>query len=309
MVRLLCFLLALTTMWTHWCTAPGGARGSTPAVLSLTLATDKTTVLVGEPVRIRLRLENRGMTEVSGDFHLAYALDRVRILIAQDGGDFQPYRSRALALAARTKTTAEPVTIAPGAAVEALEFVSFDVAHADFAFPTAGNYRLRAFLLYDHYSQQLESNTVALSIVEPVGANRDALAFLRANDLEYLLTPEGSLFPMNAAALHQLKMFIDTFPGSAYAAYAQEAFDAICASSAGLDAVPADCPPLVFCVGDCGGDGTVMISDLVLGVSIALGNTPVRSCPTFDRSSDRQISIDELILAVTHALAGCPTPE
>lgn len=60
------------------------------------------------------------------------------------------------------------------------------------------------------------------------------------------------------------------------------------------------------CVGDCNGDGSVSISELVTLVNIALGNRPVADCPAGDRDGDGNIVIAELIAAVNNALAGCP---
>ena len=59
------------------------------------------------------------------------------------------------------------------------------------------------------------------------------------------------------------------------------------------------------CVGDCNGDGSVAINELIGGVNIALGNAPVDSCPSFDRNGNGSVSIDELIAAVNVAQTGC----
>ncbi|MBX3026464.1 hypothetical protein KF840_16270 [bacterium] len=61
------------------------------------------------------------------------------------------------------------------------------------------------------------------------------------------------------------------------------------------------------CVGDCAGDGEVTISDLILGVNIALGNQPVSACPAFANGGD-QVTIAQLIQGVNNALSGCPPP-
>ena len=53
-------------------------------------------------------------------------------------------------------------------------------------------------------------------------------------------------------------------------------------------------------------DGQVTIAELIRGVNIALGNTPVSACPAFDRDGDGQVTVAELIAAVTASLAGCP---
>ncbi|MGH7789963.1 MAG: hypothetical protein ACRERC_24055 [Candidatus Binatia bacterium] len=59
------------------------------------------------------------------------------------------------------------------------------------------------------------------------------------------------------------------------------------------------------CVGDCTGDGRVSISDLILGVNIALGSQPVTACEAFANQSGR-VTITQLISGVNNALGGCP---
>ncbi len=60
------------------------------------------------------------------------------------------------------------------------------------------------------------------------------------------------------------------------------------------------------CVGDCNGNGTVAINELITGVNIALGNAPVSACPSFDANNNGQVGINELIQGVNNALNGCP---
>ena len=59
------------------------------------------------------------------------------------------------------------------------------------------------------------------------------------------------------------------------------------------------------CVGDCDGNGTVIISELITGVNIALDRANVAVCRAFDTTSDGRVTIDELVAAVGNALGGC----
>jgi len=49
----------------------------------------------------------------------------------------------------------------------------------------------------------------------------------------------------------------------------------------------------------------VTINELVTAVNIALGNVAVSACSAADSNADGQVTIDELIRAVSHALMGC----
>ena len=60
------------------------------------------------------------------------------------------------------------------------------------------------------------------------------------------------------------------------------------------------------CPGDCSGDGTVRVEELIVGVRIALGESAAAACPAFDANGDGSVAIDELVRAVTNALSGCP---
>ena len=62
----------------------------------------------------------------------------------------------------------------------------------------------------------------------------------------------------------------------------------------------------VACPGDCDGDGTVDIDELVLGVRIALGANA--ECRAFDRDFSGNVTIDEAVAAVASALRGCGPP-
>ncbi|MFN8643441.1 MAG: hypothetical protein U0802_17930 [Candidatus Binatia bacterium] len=57
-------------------------------------------------------------------------------------------------------------------------------------------------------------------------------------------------------------------------------------------------------LGDCDGDGTVTVAELIGGVASALGaGTP---CGALDRDGDRHATVAELVAAVSAALGGCP---
>jgi len=60
------------------------------------------------------------------------------------------------------------------------------------------------------------------------------------------------------------------------------------------------------CVGDCNGDGTVTINEIITGVNIALDVSPMSACPPFDKNDDGTVTIDELLAAVNAAVGSCP---
>jgi len=60
------------------------------------------------------------------------------------------------------------------------------------------------------------------------------------------------------------------------------------------------------CVGDCDGTNTVIVTELITLVNIALDTAIVTACMAGDANGDAAITIDEIIRAVNAALEGCP---
>ena len=61
-----------------------------------------------------------------------------------------------------------------------------------------------------------------------------------------------------------------------------------------------------LCGGDCSGNGTVAINELVTCVNAALG--ALTSCAACDGDGNGTVAINDLVSAVNHALGGCPVP-
>ena len=59
------------------------------------------------------------------------------------------------------------------------------------------------------------------------------------------------------------------------------------------------------CTGDCNGDGSVTIDELIVGVRQGLEGVGGGICTAFDDNRDSVVSIDELVRAVNNALNGC----
>jgi hypothetical protein len=67
---------------------------------------------------------------------------------------------------------------------------------------------------------------------------------------------------------------------------------------------PTDTPSR--CVGDCDGNGTVQIQELILAINIAVRGLSVENCEAIDVNLDGAASVDELVAAVLRTLNGCP---
>src|SRR5215471_11890411 len=60
------------------------------------------------------------------------------------------------------------------------------------------------------------------------------------------------------------------------------------------------------CPGDCNGDGSVVVSEIITAVNIALGAVDVSACRAVDLNNDNMVSVNEIISAVGSVLNGCP---
>lgn len=58
------------------------------------------------------------------------------------------------------------------------------------------------------------------------------------------------------------------------------------------------------CTGDCDGNDTVAINELIVGVNIVLDVKPLNACPVF-ANSERRVDIAQLVKGVNNALHGC----
>ncbi len=66
------------------------------------------------------------------------------------------------------------------------------------------------------------------------------------------------------------------------------------------------------CTGDCDGDGTVTINEVITMVNVTLDGSNAVTCTAGDANDDNAITVDEILAAVNAALSGCaqqtPTP-
>jgi hypothetical protein len=60
------------------------------------------------------------------------------------------------------------------------------------------------------------------------------------------------------------------------------------------------------CTGDCDGSKSVTVDEIIVGVSIALGQLRVADCVNFDSDSSNSVTVDEILTAVSNGLEGCP---
>lgn len=81
-----------------------------------------------------------------------------------------------------------------------------------------------------------------------------------------------------------------------------------CVAAALLGLLTVRAAGVAACQGDCDGDGSVTVEEVVRLVDAALAGGLPGACTSADSDGDGSVSIDEVITAVGHALDGCPPP-
>ena len=72
---------------------------------------------------------------------------------------------------------------------------------------------------------------------------------------------------------------------------------------------PTATPTVPACAGDCNGNDSVTVDEILTMVGVALGNDEVSACLAGDANNDGQITIEEILAAVDNALSTChPLP-
>jgi hypothetical protein len=65
------------------------------------------------------------------------------------------------------------------------------------------------------------------------------------------------------------------------------------------------CGYAALCGGDCGGNGSVTVDEIVTLTNIALGELPPEVCDAGDSDGNGSVTVDEILAALTRALDGC----
>ncbi len=182
------------------------------------------------------------------------------------------------------------------------------IAFASFAsnlVPEDGNAQSDVFV-YDRFPPNRQQGQVALVTVglDGDGANNGV------SDFPVTISRDGRWIGFASAASNlvpnDLNNDVDAFLGC-------NPFDTFaCAPATATPSVtPTSTPDPQACVGDCNGDGAVMIDDLIRMVNIALGLAPIcpndvnSGCLAGDATCDCEITVDDIIRAVQNSLQGC----
>ncbi len=219
--------LGFTMMLLHPYT---GESQPTDLALELSISVDKEVFLVGEPVQITFQLKNLSDQELSNIAELSFISGTLMTFFRQSGNDFEPYFPRSREVSDLMDRAVIPITLKAGEMLGNIEYISFNVVTSDFAFPVAGNFELKATHLISNEDPNMfvESNTLSISVINPVGVDQDALNFIQINGLNRFLTPESELFPHDDSIISKLNELIKTFPESLYLPYAKLGRSSLC---------------------------------------------------------------------------------
>ena len=195
-----------------WPVVAGVTGAVRAAELALEIRSIKPSYQVAEPVHIDITLRNAGSRAVEVKPELAVETQNVSLFIARGRGPFEPYRP-----AVHQEPSRMPQALQPSQAIVHRQLLLYNSLTSESAFPVAGTYRLRALLHGFGIRPDLESNVIEISIIEPSGAEVEALRLFRTREVADLIMDldEGS------GAVRNLELLMARYGATTYGKYAQ----------------------------------------------------------------------------------------
>lgn len=122
----------------------------------------------------------------------------------------------------------------------------------------------------------------------------------------YTLTFTNEAAPPSASPSSTTAATATLTPAPPASATATELLDTPTATPSSTASPSASATPKASaCLGDCSGDGSVTVDELVIGINVALGTLALSECLPFDGNGDTLVTVDEIVRAVQHGLDGC----
>jgi tetratricopeptide (TPR) repeat protein len=195
-----------------WPVLAGVTGGVRAAELALEIRSIKPSYLVAEPVHIDISVRNTGRQAVEVRPELAIEVQNVSLFIARGRGQFEQFRP-----GFHIEPSGMPQTLKPSEAVVHRQPVLYSSVKKELAFPAAGSYRLRATLHGFGVTPDLESNVIEISVVEPSGAEAEALRLFRTPEVAELVLGWNEA----SAAVSNLEVLMTRYGATTYGKYAQ----------------------------------------------------------------------------------------
>lgn len=203
------FAAALTCAVLASMLAAAPARGEHQDGLELVIGTPRSLVLLGEPLAVSALVANKGEDTAAVVPDLTLDARFLTYWVQDHSGAIQQYLPRGVAC-----TEGVPVALYPGEHIADTDVMLWDSVGGHI-FPVPGEYRVVA--TFTDPVSSLRSNVLVINVVQPEGADAQALPFIFDKDAaEFLMLPSYQ-FQRGIALLQEL---LTGFPDSAYAPYA-----------------------------------------------------------------------------------------
>ncbi len=178
--------------------------------LALEIRSTKPSYLLAEPVLVDITVRNAGSEPVAVKPELAVETQNVSLDIAQGTGTFERYDPGFVQEPSRM-----PQTLQPAEAITHRQLVLY--SRQDFAFPSAGSYRLRAMLHGFGVRPDVASNTIEIQIAPPAGGEAEAMRLFRTREVAELALELNEA----PAAVDRLELLMTRHRDTVYGKYAQ----------------------------------------------------------------------------------------
>lgn len=192
------------------------------AALTLSITTAQSSYLVGEPLSLDIQLANETAGPIIGHDKIDPAFGLFRLMVSAGGQEAAEYWGPGWGL---KDTPINPTEILPGEIISGSTTVLFNhtgvVSNGvptTLAFPSPGHYILKA-IFNDLGPLKIESQTLAIDVVEPQGVDVDAWKLIRSPEAIYFL---HTGFPrQDPRIVEKFEHLLSSYPESRYAKYVE----------------------------------------------------------------------------------------
>jgi hypothetical protein len=197
------------------------------ATLSLSVDSDKHTLLAYEPLPLTFTLTNEGSSPISGEFYLDLWIGQLKIFYRKVSSPFSEYHCLKTEYAEkRNFIHLSKVQLPPGGQRAHREILLFDTRIGGFVLAEPGEYEIKVVFQYvlNDPAKSVESNTILVTVVRAPEEESQVLTVWKDQEIAEIVQGDGG-FPgavENRRAQKKLKEFVEKHSNSIYAQHARD---------------------------------------------------------------------------------------
>ncbi len=209
--------------------AAAGKAVQSPSGLTTQLSSEKDVYMLGEPVTLSLRIQNRTSAPVVIYGTIDVRFGFVSLEVAAKGGGYRQYRGGGIET---SDGYFGPSSMEPGKKFSTSFTVLFNVASTDpdelpgcYIFSKPGRYFLRVRLSNIIPDEIIYTESIRVKVVAPKGTDAAVWKLLQTKDAAYFLHTGRPRSYNDISILKEFEQIIARYPNSAYAPYMQRSLN------------------------------------------------------------------------------------